>query len=71
MDWHRLVARLRAPAVRRRAIAALSEQSTYSGLQGVALFVGLTESRFTALAGALVFVFGMVKIVMPDTDGAP
>jgi len=63
-----LWARLRAAPVRRRAVEALAEQSTYTGLQGAALFVGLSESRYAAIAGVLVFAFGLVKIVMPDTD---
>jgi len=68
--WALLMARLDAPGFRRRAVAALSEQSTYSGLQGAALFIGLSESRFAAIAGVLVFVFAMVKIAMPDAADA-
>jgi hypothetical protein len=56
--------------VRRRLIGALAEQSTYTGLQGAALFVGLSESRYTAVAGLLVFVFGLAKIMLPDAGSA-
>lgn len=65
--WQRLRAQLTDAAVRRRLVAALAEQSTYTGLQGAALFVGLSSERFAAVAGTLVFVFGIVKIALPDT----
>ncbi len=69
--WVHLRATIGDAGVRVRLIAALAEQSTYTGLQGVALFVGLTESRFAAVSGALVFVFGMMKVILPDRAASP
>ena len=56
--------------VRRRLFGALAEQSTYAGLQGAALFVGLSESRYTAVVGLLVFVLGLAKSMLLDASSA-
>lgn len=58
------------PGRGRRLVGALAEQSTYTGLQGAALFIGLSESRYTAVAGLLVFIFGLAKIMLPDAGSA-
>ena len=56
--------------VRRRLFGALAEQSTYIGLQGAALFVGLSESRYTAVVGLLLFVLGRAKSMRLDASSA-
>lgn len=51
-----------------KAMAArLGEPSTWSGLAGLALMVGLSAPHFLAIAGGLSFVFGLMAVAMPET----
>lgn len=47
-------------------IRRFSEPSTYAGLSGLAIILGMSADQFAAYAGAAAGVFGFVAIVLGE-----
>jgi hypothetical protein len=53
-------------ATRRYWIERLSEPSTYIGLMGLAVLLGMSESGFKEIANAIAGVFGFILILLEE-----
>ncbi len=47
-------------------IARLKEPSTYAGLMGIAIVLGISTEDFTTYINVLAGVFGFISIVLKD-----
>lgn len=48
-------------------LARLKEPSTYAGLSGIALSIGLTAELYTAVAGVVAAVAGLIAMLFADS----
>lgn len=48
-------------------LARLKEPSTYAGLSGIALSIGLTTELYTAVAGVVAAVAGLIAMLFADS----
>lgn len=51
-------------------VARLAEPSTYAGLAGIALALGVSQPLYSAISAAAAGIFGIVAIVLKETGNA-